>query len=912
MKYHSIVRNFYLLLVGSLLFFTACTGDLITPTDLVLIEDTIPPVIHIMTPENNSYYSSNVLVQGRVTDLADTTNTPGKVDILEYMILGTARRGVVVFDAHGYFNFTFYSGDFEGEKTLVITGIDWNNNKTEQQITLNKGSFRSLTCIPGNKTISLDWDRSPLISEYTLYYTANGTTPDSLTGTSVPEVTPPYTLKNLTNGLLYSITIRGETGQEVDDWSSVVRTIPLSPFTLAPRVHGEYKEISVSWNSIPGADSYWVLRSLSKSGHYTQLSGLHTTTSFIDTDILPGQTYFYKIKPAIATAIESEPACGESFIYPPFGSYIGSYNTKDFAYSVDVQGSYAYVADRNNGLVIINVSDPASPYQTGHYSTPGYAYDVKVRGTCAYIAADGAGLCIVDISTPAAPSLLSVFPVTGYASAVAIDDKYAYVTVKDFGLSIIDISDPASPQEAGSYALDESPLGITIADTFAYVAGGEAGLMVIDISDPTKPGSAGTFDTPHMARDVAVAGTIACVADDASGIQILDISDPDDIAFLGSCDTPGSGGARSVAISTIYAYVANDNGGVLFINIENPEHPVLVESYTSVSSAKGIFVKDEYAYVAAYDAGFYILSAAEPSGLSYDSPIDTSSEIKGIEVDGSYAYVAASGQGLLVYSLNPGTTPVLAGSYTTAGVVWQVLVCGNFAFLTGYNAGLEIVDISDPAACEYVASCDIPDSTLSAALSGDYIYVSYRLSSGESGVVQYDISDPWNPEFINSCATNKSAKEIAISGDYLYVADEDEGICIINKNSLVQASSYATTGKAAGVTIRNSLVCIADGFAGVQVAEISGSELPSFLGAYDTPGFSYGTEMCGGYLFVADGLYGLTILDFHQPGTLIKAGEYHPAGTVEEIQSVIVRGRYGYMTRGNSVCILDLWPYPGL
>jgi len=54
------------------------------------------------------------------------------------------------------------------------------------------------------------------------------------------------------------------------------------------------------------------------------------------------------------------------------------------------KGSYAYVADGDSGLQVIDISNPSSPNRVGYYDTPGSAYDVAVKGSYAYVA-DGSG-----------------------------------------------------------------------------------------------------------------------------------------------------------------------------------------------------------------------------------------------------------------------------------------------------------------------------------------------------------------------------------------------------------------------------------------------------------------------------------------------------------------------------------------
>ena len=62
------------------------------------------------------------------------------------------------------------------------------------------------------------------------------------------------------------------------------------------------------------------------------------------------------------------------------------------ARGIDVVGDLAYVAVSEQGMQIIEVSNPAAPAALGNIDTPGYAEDVQVVGDLAYIADTGGGL----------------------------------------------------------------------------------------------------------------------------------------------------------------------------------------------------------------------------------------------------------------------------------------------------------------------------------------------------------------------------------------------------------------------------------------------------------------------------------------------------------------------------------------
>ncbi len=309
-----------------------------------------------------------------------------------------------------------------------------------------------------------------------------------------------------------------------------------------------------------------------------------------------------------------------------------------------VAGSYAYVADEDAGLRIIDVSDPAAPFETGFYDTPGYAEGVAVSGSYAYVAdSDYGGLVSIDISDPTAPFEAGVYTTPGGARGVAVSGSYAYVAADQYGLPIIDVSDPAAPFEAGSYDTPGFALGVAVSGNYAYVADYYS-LRIIDVSDPSAPFEAGSFDTPGYAVGVAVAGSYAYVADSYS-LRIIDVSDPAAPFQAGSTGTPGY--VVEVAVSGSYAYVAADYGGLRIIDVSDPSAPFEAGFYYTPGSACGVAVAGSYAYV----ADFYSLRVIEVSDPSAPFEVgfyDTPGSAIGVAVAGSYAYMANYNDGLLI------------------------------------------------------------------------------------------------------------------------------------------------------------------------------------------------------------------------------------------------------------------------
>jgi hypothetical protein len=123
---------------------------------------------------------------------------------------------------------------------------------------------------------------------------------------------------------------------------------------------------------------------------------------------------------------------------------------------------------------------------------------VVVSGHYAYVANGDAGLQVIDVSNPASPQPVGGYDSGGWsASGVAVSGHYAYVA--DFtGLHVIDVSDPAQPRRVGGNSAFNA-FDVTIAGNKVFVTAGAEGLMILDLFrvpvrlEPVSPQQPGTL-----------------------------------------------------------------------------------------------------------------------------------------------------------------------------------------------------------------------------------------------------------------------------------------------------------------------------------------------------------------------------------------------------------------------------------
>lgn len=130
---------------------------------------------------------------------------------------------------------------------------------------------------------------------------------------------------------------------------------------------------------------------------------------------------------------------------------VGDYRANELVYTVAVLGNYAYLGGGGT-LHIIDISDQVNPHATTTYYTQssGASYSVAIQDTYVSIALLGQGLMLVDVSNPANPMQAGSYGVPGSAQDVAVADGYAYLAAGEGGLHILSISDPGNIHEVGA------------------------------------------------------------------------------------------------------------------------------------------------------------------------------------------------------------------------------------------------------------------------------------------------------------------------------------------------------------------------------------------------------------------------------------------------------------------------------
>lgn len=445
-------------------------------------------------------------------------------------------------------------------------------------------------------------------------------------------------------------------------------------------------------------------------------------------------------------------------------------------YSVYVVDDYAYLVGEP-GLFVVNISDPTSPLLSGYHDTRGlvpgrflgdkrdYIYmsefNVYVADDYAYVA-DLEGLLLIDVSNPATPAFAGTIQTPGEALSLHVAADYAYVTAwstEEFhgivNLAIINISNPETPKIISNLSsLLEFPnpwasvyWDVYVAGDYAYQTfGWPPALRVVDVSDPVSPVMSGFFLSEttnssiykYKVGSIHVSGSYAYMPYLEAGIEggysawllIVDISDPQAPILTSSISVPG--GTSGVYVSGPIAYLAAGEAGLVTIDINNTAAPFVVGSYDTPGSAKGVYVSGHYAYIADGAAGLSVIDISDPTAPFLAGNYDTPGSAERLHVSGNYAYLADGTAGLTLINISDPESPFLADLVDTPHITNDVYASGGYAYLANGHSGFIVTATHGPVTDINVVNSTTITATFPAGLPKGPYHILITNSGGQT------------------------------------------------------------------------------------------------------------------------------------------------------------------------------------
>ena len=348
---------------------------------------------------------------------------------------------------------------------------------------------------------------------------------------------------------------------------------------------------------------------------------------------------------------------------------------------------------------IVSLADSTQPVALGQCATPGENFGVwgdSSRGF-ASVADRTEGLAVIDVHSLTAPTYNRALMVAGVARDVSVDWDFCYVASLDAGMKILDVTAPSLPTEVG--ALDTVSTGlatfsVVARDSFAYLSWWpQPYLRVASVADPANPrivAGVSVFDFP---RDMVLRDSLLYVAQSYK-FQVVNVARPRVPVLMGSCVLPDAP-YEMVAKDTL-AFAATGVSGLQIVAVASPDSPAVVGEFTPPNGACGVVVVDTFAYVAS--GNLYIASVAEPSSpYLIDSMVLPTFGLSVAVTDtllfiGSGSVYGRPGSDIRLFDIRDRVRPVFIGSLGAPDMVRRLAWVEPHLYAACSDAGVLIAE----------------------------------------------------------------------------------------------------------------------------------------------------------------------------------------------------------------------------
>jgi hypothetical protein len=272
-----------------------------------------------------------------------------------------------------------------------------------------------------------------------------------------------------------------------------------------------------------------------------------------------------------------------------------------------------------------------------------------------------------------------------------------------------------------------------------------------------------------------------------------------------------------------------------------------------------------------------------------------------LTVNGNLAYVAAFDAGLRIIDVTNPANPIEAGFFDT-GLAVDVTVSGNYAYVASGGDGLRIIDVSNPANPIQVGSYGSRGFANGVAVSGIHAYV----TEATEGLRIIDVSNPANPTQVGFFDTVEGtvfpildqAYDVAISGNFAYVVDQRDGVRIINVSDPANPTEVGffdnATSAIISVAVSGDFIYGSDERGGLRIIFVANLASLVEVGFVDTGGVSWNVAVASNMAYVADG-FGMRIIDVSNFASPEAVGFFE---TGDMPFGITVSGDYAYLAAG--------------
>ncbi|MBN1316658.1 MAG: hypothetical protein JXA42_14365 [Anaerolineales bacterium] len=588
---------------------------------------------------------------------------------------------------------------------------------------------------------------------------------------------------------------------------------------------------------------------------------------------------------------------------------MGSYTPLRNGRRIKTDGYYAYVADPDGGLKIYDISgdQPLLLYAESGSSV----YDVLTQGNLIYLADGENGIRILNSSNPTNPTHIAQIPLGGIVQGLDIYEDTLFAACGEFGLAIINITNPWSPKVLSHLDTDGDARDVKADENLAYVADGPSGLVLISLADKRDPELRGAIYTPGEAQAIGLFGTFIYVAADDGGLQIVDGIRPAAPVLIGALSLPEGQHAVDIAMVNKRAYLAiqgqapgNGDSGLAIADVTFRDQPIIL----SRVSGPGMGVAVQGVTVMTVGGNqLMTVDARASSGPVMIGKYQSPNGAGGMDWHGNNLYMTSGSEGpeLLILDMSNPARPSEISRIGSGAGGGQVVAYDDRVFLAAGRLGLNIIDLTQPEMLK-ISIYDPMDTLTRLAVAQQESGTIY--GAGETGWSITNVQNPSLPQPLSRVQTDAPISSLAIVGNKLYATSTTRGLLAYDISDLTQPQfmgKWSLGTQLQDVLIRDGYLYLADERAGLRIIDPNPPESPTLLQTLPLSGLPkkiVQLDQDSAYVSTAKNTQGLRLLELgHPTHGVLPLGEF-PA----DAQAIQVAWPIAYTLDGENFAVWEL------
>jgi hypothetical protein len=578
----------------------------------------------------------------------------------------------------------------------------------------------------------------------------------------------------------------------------------------------------------------------------------------------------------------TKPSLDEDNLMQPTNDQVGFIEVGQFdddggsAEAVTLKNGIAYVANQVEGLEIINISQPNSPYKISNFKTAGTATEILFDNDIVYIT-QTTQIAIINVQDPTNPYLLSSITPGGVIQEVDKRDSVLYILSKYSGLYLYDVSVLFQPLFISHWDNDRIYTGISVTNKFVCLSTLSYGIEILDMTFLSSPILIGwwneTSSSPLGVYSIIQDNQkLAFLASFNDGLEIINYTLPQSPHKIGTF--PGTA-IYSVIVKDKIAYLCDFNFGLIVVNVTDPTEPVLLDSFETTGYAVDGDIESSIYVMADRSGGLKIFNVQDPTNIILESQFFDHGYAYQIDIKGDIAIIADRLGGLEFFNISIPWDPRKIGQYIKPEFsVLEADIKDDIAILSVFEAGIEFVNISDLENPVKIGNYDGSTDVKTCAVKDDLLFVGGLNATLEVLNISLLPTVSLVDEFIFPMEY-PIIEELVIRNETLIVG-YSEGYKLLNisdPNNIVEIASYESGLPVYDIKLENNLLYCSKGSSGLEILNVSNNVF-QYISALNTPGQTREVIKDSNLLYLAEQSGGILVVNITDINNPVSIGGY--------------------------------------